>query len=217
MILQKKCRDDEEAPLTRKESGLHSSKSESDLHYMREQEENNIMARRSRGISLTLTTLEIPKKERLIEVFKKEGEHQRARYSSRPTYCSSDEDGYEAAEETDDEFIVSKHNLFDEDEEEYEEPVPREKIIERIASHKGMMSYQFAQQVSCRWTTGAGPRIGCMRDYPSELQFRVLEDVTLSPKGSHYSPRKSAHSARLPTPTNTHGETTPGKSPLGSE
>ncbi|KAL1820966.1 hypothetical protein ACET3Z_015835 [Daucus carota] len=219
--VQKNCSDDEEEPRFRKEPGLHSSKSESDLPHMREQDDNisSTLARRTRGISLTLTTLEIPKKERLIEVFKKEGEQQRARYSSRPIYCSSDEDGNEAAEETDDEFIVSKRNLFDEDEEEYEEPVPREKIMARLASHKGMMSYQFAQQVSCKWTTGAGPRIGCMRDYPSELQSRVLEDVSLSPRarGSHYSPRKSPHGARLPTPTTTRGETTPGKSPLARE
>ncbi|KAK1386495.1 IQ domain-containing protein IQM2 [Heracleum sosnowskyi] len=217
--VQKNCSDDDEGP-PRKETGLHSSKSDSDLREMREQEENNTsstLARRSRGISLTLTILEIPRKERLIEVFKKEGQQQRARYSPRPVDCSSDEDGNEAAEETDDDFIVSKHNLFDEHEEEYEEPVPREKIMERIASHKGMMSYQFAQQVSCRWTTGAGPRIGCVRDYPSELQFRVLEDVSLSPRASHYSPRKLPHSARLPTPKNTHGEPTPGKSPLSSE
>lgn len=219
VILQKKCSDDDEGP-PRKETALHSSKSESDLPQMREQEDNNTsstLARRSRGISLTLTTLEIPKKERLIEVFKKEGQQQRARYSPRPVDCSSDEDGNEAAEETDAEFIVSKRNLFDEDEEEYEEPVPREKIMARIASHKGMMSYQFAQQVSCRWTTGAGPRIGCVRDYPSELQFRVLEDVSLSPRASHHSPRKSPHSARLPIPTNTRGETTPGKSHLAAE
>ncbi|KAL8136271.1 IQ domain-containing protein IQM6 [Apium graveolens] len=219
--VQKNCSDDDEGP-PRKETGLHSSKSESDLRQMREEEDNNTsstLARRSRGISLTLTTLEIPKKERLIEVFKKEGQQQRARYCPHPVDCSSDEDDNEATEETDDEFTVSKRNLFDEDEEveEYEEPVPREKIMERIASHKGMMSYQFAQQVSCRWTTGAGPRIGCMRDYPSELQFRVLEDVSLSPRASHYSPRKSPYSARLPTPTNTRGETTPGKSHLASE
>lgn len=187
MILQKHCSDDEVGP-PRKETGLHSSKSDSDLPQMREDEENNTsstLARRSRGISLTLTTLEIPKKERLIEVFKKEGQQQRARYSPRPVDCSSDEDGNEAAEETD-EFIVSKHN-------------------------------QFAQQKSCRWTTGAGPRIGCVRDYPSELQFRVLEDVSLSPRASHHSPRKLLHSARFLIPTNTRGETTPGKSPLASE
>ncbi|KAK6944810.1 hypothetical protein RJ641_025912 [Dillenia turbinata] len=38
------------------------------------------------------------------------------------------------------------------------------------------------KRLSCRWTTGAGPRIGCVRDYPTELQFRALEQVRLSPR-----------------------------------
>ncbi|KAK8446720.1 hypothetical protein SEVIR_9G532250v4 [Setaria viridis] len=43
-------------------------------------------------------------------------------------------------------------------------------------------SYQLGNQISFRWTTGAGPRIGCVRDYPPELQFRSLEQVSLSPR-----------------------------------
>ncbi|CAN1306943.1 IQ domain-containing protein IQM6 [Linum perenne] len=61
--------------------------------------------------------------------------------------------------------------------------VPKEKIMVRINSHKGMNTYQLANQLSCKWTTGAGPRIGCMRDYPIEIQFRVLEHAQLSPRG----------------------------------
>lgn len=33
-----------------------------------------------------------------------------------------------------------------------------------------------------KWSTGAGPRIGCMREYPSSLQFQALEHVKLSPR-----------------------------------
>lgn len=33
-----------------------------------------------------------------------------------------------------------------------------------------------------KWTTGVGPRIGCVRDYPCELQFQALEQVNLSPR-----------------------------------
>ncbi|KAG2718085.1 hypothetical protein I3843_03G201700 [Carya illinoinensis] len=33
-----------------------------------------------------------------------------------------------------------------------------------------------------KWATGAGPRIGCVRDYPTDLQFKALEQVNLSPK-----------------------------------
>ncbi|XP_002514129.2 IQ domain-containing protein IQM1 [Ricinus communis] len=38
------------------------------------------------------------------------------------------------------------------------------------------------EHLTCNWTTGAGPRIGCVRDYPTELQSRALEQVNLSPR-----------------------------------
>jgi hypothetical protein len=60
--------------------------------------------------------------------------------------------------------------------------VPREQILERISSKKGNKSFQLGKQVSFKWTTGAGPRIVCVRDYPSELQARALERVHLSPR-----------------------------------
>ncbi|KAL6548154.1 hypothetical protein OROHE_009216 [Orobanche hederae] len=42
--------------------------------------------------------------------------------------------------------------------------------------------YSLAKRMSCKWSTGAGPRIGCVREYPTELQFRALEQVNLSPR-----------------------------------
>ncbi|XVF25155.1 hypothetical protein REPUB_Repub13aG0189200 [Reevesia pubescens] len=33
-----------------------------------------------------------------------------------------------------------------------------------------------------KWSTGVGPRIGCVRDYPAHLQFKALEQVNLSPR-----------------------------------
>ncbi|KAM0828367.1 hypothetical protein ACQ4PT_067600 [Festuca glaucescens] len=63
-------------------------------------------------------------------------------------------------------------------------PVPREKILQRINSKKDMKSYQLGKQLSFKWTTGAGPRIGCVRDYPSELQAHALEQMNLSPRCS---------------------------------
>ncbi|PON47105.1 calmodulin-binding family protein [Parasponia andersonii] len=35
---------------------------------------------------------------------------------------------------------------------------------------------------SCQWTTGTRPRISCVREYPSQLQFQALEQVHLSPR-----------------------------------
>ncbi|KAI8553457.1 hypothetical protein RHMOL_Rhmol05G0017700 [Rhododendron molle] len=42
--------------------------------------------------------------------------------------------------------------------------------------------FAFAKRLSCKWSTGTGPRIGCVREYPTELQFRALEQVNLSPR-----------------------------------
>ncbi|KAG7022148.1 IQ domain-containing protein IQM2, partial [Cucurbita argyrosperma subsp. argyrosperma] len=55
------------------------------------------------------------------------------------------------------------------------EIIPDESILKRINSHKETKSYQLGKQLSCKWTTGAGPRIGCVRDYPVKLQLRALE------------------------------------------
>ncbi|KAJ9183803.1 hypothetical protein P3X46_007610 [Hevea brasiliensis] len=42
--------------------------------------------------------------------------------------------------------------------------------------------FDWPERLPCKWTTGAGPRIGCVRDYPTELQSRALEQVNLSPR-----------------------------------
>ncbi|XP_062091060.1 IQ domain-containing protein IQM1-like [Humulus lupulus] len=42
--------------------------------------------------------------------------------------------------------------------------------------------FDLGQRLSCKWSTGTGPRIGCVRDYPTELQSRALEQVNLSPR-----------------------------------
>ncbi|KAH0880923.1 hypothetical protein HID58_068317 [Brassica napus] len=65
--------------------------------------------------------------------------------------------------------------------------IPEESILKRINSKKESRSFQLGKQLSCKWTTGAGPRIGCVRDYPSELQFQALEQVHLSPRSASVS------------------------------
>ncbi|KAE8692817.1 protochlorophyllide-dependent translocon component 52 [Hibiscus syriacus] len=67
------------------------------------------------------------------------------------------------------------------------EAIAEESILQRINSKKGMKSYQLGKQLSCKWTTGVGARIGCVRDFPSELQFRALEQVNLSPRSNGYT------------------------------
>ncbi|KAL2535159.1 calmodulin-binding family protein [Abeliophyllum distichum] len=169
-----------------------TEKIDSSKHYSKDTDIiNPSLSRWSRKPSSKISKIQIPKREDMLELFKDE----QCIGHSCSTQSVESPDGYKMAEEylSDSEFSVSKENLFDEDQQEgYEEPIPKEKIMKRINSHKGLKSYQLAKQLSCKWTTGAGPRIGCVRDYPSELQLRVLEEVNLSPRSTFSSPRRTA-------------------------
>ncbi|CAL5437750.1 unnamed protein product [Camellia sinensis] len=132
-----------------------------------------------------LPNLSIPDRDDLFGKLK--FENQAVQSSTDTLAIESPLDGYETEEESsasDQDHMVFKQDLSDdeEDEENKEEKIPQESILKRIDSHKGMNSYQLGKQLSCKWTTGAGPRIGCVRDYPSKLQFRALEKVNLSPR-----------------------------------
>ncbi|KAF7818764.1 IQ domain-containing protein IQM3-like [Senna tora] len=60
--------------------------------------------------------------------------------------------------------------------------VPKKAILQRINSKKAAKSYQLGHQLSLKWSTGAGPRIGCVADYPVQLRVQALEMLNLSPK-----------------------------------
>lgn len=158
------------------------------------------MSRWSRRLHSKISLLKIPARMALHEVF----------YT--PRALESPMDGYETADDSlsdsdsdsdsDDIPLSCKDNL------EEAPAVPKEKIIKRINSHKGMIkSYQLAHRLSCKWTTGAGPRIRCVRDYPLELQLRALEEVCLSLKIHHHhlhtstSSSSSRHHRTLSIPT----------------
>ncbi|KAK4769657.1 hypothetical protein SAY86_027807 [Trapa natans] len=66
--------------------------------------------------------------------------------------------------------------------------VPKDAILQRIDSKKATGSYQLGHQLSPKWSTGAGPRIGCINDYPSEVRHQALEMVSLSPWAQPSSP-----------------------------
>ncbi|GAB2266843.1 hypothetical protein Dimus_001832 [Dionaea muscipula] len=126
----------------------------------------------------------------------------------------SSSDGYETAEDSflsEDDFMIPKLNIFDED--EFLDAIPQEIILRRINSHRRSRSYQLGEQLSFRWTTGAGPRIGCVRDYPSRLQFRALEQVNLSPRRT-----TSSGVPKVFGPSSLHRQTTSDRSsPLGAD
>ncbi|KAI3521395.1 hypothetical protein L1887_10859 [Cichorium endivia] len=54
---------------------------------------------------------------------------------------------------------------------------------ENANDHCEKMGLQERRNVrSSKWTSGTGPRIGCVREYPANLQCRALEQVNLSPR-----------------------------------
>ncbi|CAK9188346.1 unnamed protein product [Ilex paraguariensis] len=71
---------------------------------------------------------------------------------------------------------------------------PTNEILQRINSKKISSSNQLGHQLSLKWSTGAGPRIGCVADYPQNLRVQALEFASLSPTdsptlaGSQFSP-----------------------------
>lgn len=77
---------------------------------------------------------------------------------------------------------IAESSIVVEDDNTKEEVIAEEHVLQRINSHKETKSYQLGKQLSCTWSTGAGPRIGCLRDYPSPLQCHALEQVNLSPR-----------------------------------
>ncbi|KAG6482673.1 IQ domain-containing protein IQM2-like [Zingiber officinale] len=96
-----------------------------------------------------------------------------------------------SSDDTEQQCSFWKRKLFLEEDrqEDQRETVPSELILRRINSKKGIKSYQLGKQLSLRWTTGAGPRIVCVRDYPSELQVQALEQVSLSPRSAAVAAR----------------------------
>ncbi|RRT67186.1 hypothetical protein B296_00025298 [Ensete ventricosum] len=52
--------------------------------------------------------------------------------------------------------------------------VPEKAILERINSKRKTRSYQLGHQLSNKWCSGAGPRIGCVADYPFQVRVQAL-------------------------------------------
>ncbi|KAJ6406536.1 hypothetical protein OIU84_010111 [Salix udensis] len=57
--------------------------------------------------------------------------------------------------------------------------------------------FDLSRRLSCKWTSGYGPRIGCVRDYPADLQCQALEQVNLSPRTT---PGRAGIRAPIPSP-----------------
>ncbi|KAL3532068.1 hypothetical protein ACH5RR_005589 [Cinchona calisaya] len=88
--------------------------------------------------------------------------------------------------------------------------VPKTAILQRINSKKAASSYQLGKQLSLKWSTGVGPRIGCVADYPRELRIQALELTNLSPRPSCTSatptPTPTPRRGNLPSPMRWHSQ-----------
>ncbi|KAG7572352.1 hypothetical protein ISN44_As09g007230 [Arabidopsis suecica] len=109
------------------------------------------------------------------------------RCSVNEEYSSFNSSGYEE-EATKEEEAENKpaETIITEEQEE-------EKEIERPV-------FQLAKRLSCKWNSGVGPRIGCVRDYPMELQSQAFEQVSLSPRISPGSTRFPSPYGPIPSP-----------------
>ncbi|OEL13585.1 IQ domain-containing protein IQM6 [Dichanthelium oligosanthes] len=84
---------------------------------------------------------------------------------------TNDENMSEAEDDTD------IHSHSDTEEEAHSsEQLQKERPANGAAAEHGK------NHLMCRWSTGTGPRIRCVRDYPQDLQSRALEHVNLSPR-----------------------------------
>ncbi|RDX80613.1 IQ domain-containing protein IQM5, partial [Mucuna pruriens] len=50
--------------------------------------------------------------------------------------------------------------------------------------------------MSSKWSTGVGPRIGCVREYPTKIQVQALEQLNLPPRVNH-----ATFSGKAPIPS----------------
>lgn len=138
------------------------------------------------GLIKNLSTLEIPNIDN--NFVNQKTENQESESCSKNFSFETILDGYEAAEDkfcSQENYAASMHELSDDE----DEPCIDETIIQRNNSNRDASSFQLGRQISCKWSTGAGPRIGCLRDYPTELQSQALKQANLSPRSAPSSLR----------------------------
>ncbi|KAJ9697748.1 hypothetical protein PVL29_007058 [Vitis rotundifolia] len=179
---------------------------------------------RSSSLSRSLTNIKIPKRGELFQ--RSENGNLAVGPGCGNDSAESPLGGYESEEEdttVEQDYMPPKRSPVEEEEEEHDiRATSKESILQKINSQKGMEPYQLGRQLSCKWTTGAGPRISCVRDHPSKLQVRALEHVNLSPRSaghcrSEFSPRSSIelNPPKVSTPISySSGTPPPASSPV---
>ncbi|KAL0719527.1 hypothetical protein Bca4012_068851 [Brassica carinata] len=162
-----------------------------------------------------MDNIESPKKMESLSIFGEETQSKVAEdYDSGDDDEEEEEEIFDLEQESMPSEQTSPKGGGEEETKESDEEVvkiPEESILKRINSKKETKSFQLGKQLSCKWTTGAGPRIGCVRDYPSELQFQALEQVNLSPRCGSVSRLCFSSSSQTPQMSPLwRGMTSPG-------
>ncbi|XP_051142648.1 IQ domain-containing protein IQM2-like [Andrographis paniculata] len=192
--------DDEEEKSVGKHLRSNSSEDDSNLKNHAETEENDTEDSSSKKVYSREETIaariEIPTKLRTPYTFS----------NLTALQLPSKDDLLERLKSEKEQSELTEQNMSEEQHEDSYETISEDSILQRINSHKGMKSYQLGKQLSCKWSTGAGPRIGCLRDYPSRLQSHALEQVNLSPRSKHRLKLDSPARASTPSGSNLSGQ-----------
>ena len=98
-----------------------------------------------------------------------------------PSFKNLDYKPIETEEKEEDQVAAGEGAESDNEEEVPPKETSNARFNSKLNTNKSL-SVKLGGRLPCNWTTGAGPRIGCVRDYPSSLQFKALEHVNLSPK-----------------------------------
>ena len=76
------------------------------------------------------------------------------------------------------------------------------------------LTFKLAKCLSCKWTKGAAPRIGCVQKFPAPLQFQALEQFNLSPTTM---PGYFAINTPLPSPRSSPKSIYPVLNPMNDD
>ncbi|WOL19362.1 IQ domain-containing protein IQM1 [Canna indica] len=89
--------------------------------------------------------------------------------------CSVDDDDYTSfkAPIEDTELVAKNEDMAS---------VTATNKLEETTEKEKTLTSEFGKPLSCKWSTATGARIGCVRDYPVDLQSKALEQVHLSPR-----------------------------------
>ncbi|XP_051132194.1 IQ domain-containing protein IQM1-like [Andrographis paniculata] len=104
--------------------------------------------------------------------------------------CATDDDRPPSKDSSEDSIPRhgSSNTLNEPKDTESTAPVQSNEPEVEFCDHQDKPLYSLAKHMSSKWCTGLGPRIGCVREYPAELQFRALEQVNLSPRPANAFP-----------------------------